>query len=147
MEKLLTVKEAAEFLNFHPAHVRRLLRVGKIAGVKPTGGVKSSWRIERSALMDFLRSKHDRWFKIQRRTSDVTEKRYYTIFINGEELAWAGTAEEAVAKARQLGAHADNTQWPYKKRDLKSFEAKTGPSSTIGRLMVYGRADIKSIDW
>ena len=38
MTEWLTVKEAASLLNYHPNHVRRLLRKGHIVGYKLSSG-------------------------------------------------------------------------------------------------------------
>lgn len=44
MNGLLTVEEAAKILDYHPNHVRRMLRQGKIRGKKPSG---YAWMISR----------------------------------------------------------------------------------------------------
>jgi excisionase family DNA binding protein len=51
MEELLTVEQAAEHLQMHPATLRRLLRNGQLPGVK--FGAKD-WRIPTSKLKEFI---------------------------------------------------------------------------------------------
>ena len=52
-EELLTPEESAAFLKIHIDSVRRLLRQGKLPGVKVGGG----WRIPKSALTEMLTTK------------------------------------------------------------------------------------------
>ncbi len=57
MEQYLTPEEVAEKLKLHPDTVKRLLRQGKIPGVK----IEGSWRIsisELNAYLDQQRKKH-----------------------------------------------------------------------------------------
>lgn len=49
-DELLTPEESAAFLKMHIDSVRRLLRSGKLPGVKVGGG----WRIPKSALKAML---------------------------------------------------------------------------------------------
>jgi excisionase family DNA binding protein len=49
-EELLTPEESAIFLKMHIDSVRRLLRQGKLPGVKVGG----AWRIPKSALSEML---------------------------------------------------------------------------------------------
>lgn len=52
---MLSIKEAAAKANLSEAHVRQLLREGKITGMK----VGKEWRITREALDSFLGIKTD----------------------------------------------------------------------------------------
>lgn len=54
-DKLLTVEQAAERLQMHPATVRRFIREGTLAG-KRIGA--RQWRISESALRDFIDGNH-----------------------------------------------------------------------------------------
>jgi len=51
MERLLTPKEAAEYMAVTPRTVKEWLRRGELVGLK----VKSMWRIRTSDLMKFIR--------------------------------------------------------------------------------------------
>ena len=48
--EILSVKEVANILQFHPATVREYLREGKIKGIK----LKKEWRVLREDLTDWL---------------------------------------------------------------------------------------------
>lgn len=47
-ERLYTVEEAAEYLRYHPEHIRRLARRGELRGLKIGRG--GGWRFSREAL-------------------------------------------------------------------------------------------------
>lgn len=53
MEKLYKVKEAAYFLGYHPDHVRRLIRQGKIEHFKAGG----QYRFTKEMLIKYLEGK------------------------------------------------------------------------------------------
>lgn len=54
MDELLTVDEVADILRLTPFSVRRLLKAGKLKGVKPGG--TGQWRIRRADLKAYLAS-------------------------------------------------------------------------------------------
>jgi len=54
MERLYTIKEAAEYLGFHYQTVWKLIKEGKIKGIQPTGKKKGQWRIRESDLSGVL---------------------------------------------------------------------------------------------
>lgn len=49
-ERWITTAEAAELSQYHPDHIRRLLRTGEIEGRK-WGTV---WQVNRESLLDYL---------------------------------------------------------------------------------------------
>jgi excisionase family DNA binding protein len=51
MAKILTLEEAAEMLSFTPTHTRKLLREGRIPGVK----IGREWRINEDELLNLTR--------------------------------------------------------------------------------------------
>lgn len=53
MQKLLSVRAAAEILDMHPETVRELLRRGDLAGSKMPG-LRGSWKIRPAAIEQFL---------------------------------------------------------------------------------------------
>ena len=53
MDDWLTVEEAAQLANYHPDHIRRLLRAGTLAGKK----WGQAWMISKSDLEDHLKKK------------------------------------------------------------------------------------------
>jgi excisionase family DNA binding protein len=55
MLNLLSVNEAAELSGYHPEHIRRLIRGGKIKAQK----FASVWQVDRYSLMLYLRKTED----------------------------------------------------------------------------------------
>ena len=63
-EQLLTVPEVAARLRLNPETIRRMLRDGRMSGIR-LGGDKAGWRVSETALATFIRerrqgSKEDR---------------------------------------------------------------------------------------
>lgn len=50
MEKLYTVKEAAEYLGFHYQTVWKFIKEGRLKAIQPSGKKKGQWRIKESEL-------------------------------------------------------------------------------------------------
>jgi excisionase family DNA binding protein len=53
-ERMLTLRQAAEYLQAHPQTIRRWLREGKIKGTMP-GGKKMGYRISEAEVVRVLR--------------------------------------------------------------------------------------------
>ena len=51
MLNLLTVEEAAELSGYHPEHIRRLIREGKVKGEK----FATVWQVDKYSLYLYLR--------------------------------------------------------------------------------------------
>ncbi len=51
MEEWLTTYEAAQVANYHPDHIRKLVRAGKIKARK----WGQSWQVQRDSLLEYLR--------------------------------------------------------------------------------------------
>ncbi len=53
-ERLYTVEEAADYLRYHPEHIRRLARRGELAGRKVGHRGGGEWRFSRDELDGLL---------------------------------------------------------------------------------------------
>lgn len=51
----LTVEDVARKLQLTPGTVRRLLRLGKLRGVKTSEGKGGDWRVSEASLAEYLR--------------------------------------------------------------------------------------------
>lgn len=55
MQKLQSVREAADYLNLHPQTIRELARLGILKGRKTNTSSRGHWRFEKKVLVKWAR--------------------------------------------------------------------------------------------
>ncbi len=65
-DEWLTVTQAAELVGYHPDHVRRLIRLGKITADK----FATVWRVDRRSLLAYVKAAEKQGEKRGPKTGD-----------------------------------------------------------------------------